>query len=118
MIGAALPLSLVTGGAAAPPGFLDLTHAPDLVTARTSTGEQQLRRTPGSTGQWDGAGLSVRTVTLPRQHFASNFRRRVPLSCESVSAGAGVSTLRGCWWATRGNAATATSSGAVSSPTG
>jgi alpha-galactosidase len=65
IVGAALPLSLVARRTHAPPGFLDLARAPDLVTVRTTAGEQQLRRMPGSTSQWDGAGLSVRTVTVP-----------------------------------------------------
>jgi alpha-galactosidase len=65
MLGAALPLSLVPTQAATPPGLLDVTRVPDLVSVRTSSGEQQLRHAPGSTDQWDGAGLFVRTTHLP-----------------------------------------------------
>ena len=66
MLGAALPLSPVATRTPTPPGFLDLIRAPNLVSVRTSSGDQQLRRTPGSIGQWDGTGLSVRTVNGSR----------------------------------------------------
>jgi alpha-galactosidase len=63
MLVAALPLSLIPRCTEAARGFVDITRVPDMVTARTSSGDQPLRRTPGSTRQWDGAGLSVRTVS-------------------------------------------------------
>jgi alpha-galactosidase len=65
MLGTALPLSLVPTHAATPPGLLDVTRVPDLVSIGTSSGEQQLRHAPGSTDQWDGAGLLVRTTPVP-----------------------------------------------------
>jgi len=63
MLGAALPLSMVTGRAALPPGFLDLSQPPDRVIVQSGLGRQQLRRAPGSNSRWDGAGVSVSTVS-------------------------------------------------------
>ena len=63
LLGAALPLPFVAGRTPAPSGFLDLARAPDLITVRTASGDQQLHG--GGAGEWNGAGLSVRTVNVP-----------------------------------------------------
>ncbi len=57
------PAPAARPGDVAPPTFLDLTRGPDIISVRTTSGDQQLRR--AADGRWEGPGVAVRIVDLP-----------------------------------------------------
>lgn len=61
IMGAALPRSTIFGATDPASTLIDVLRPPDQVTVRLTSADLPLNRAPGSTEEWDGPGVTVRT---------------------------------------------------------